>query len=57
MKKVPLKIKDEYYELAQIVEVTMAKSTDEALNLILFYGISKAREEIKKRKSKKLTEK
>ncbi|MBB5254628.1 VapB-type antitoxin [Sulfurisphaera ohwakuensis] len=58
MKTVTLKIKDEYYELAeQMVEIGIAKSRNEAFNLILSYGVSKAREELKKSKIKELTEK
>lgn len=57
MKTVTLKIKDEYYELAeQMVRKGIAKSTDEAFNLILSYGANKAREELKKKKIKELTE-
>jgi hypothetical protein len=59
MKIVTIKVKDEYYEIAeQMVEMGLAKSKNEAFNLIMLYGINKAVEEIeRKKKVKELTEK
>ncbi|MFP3203755.1 MAG: VapB-type antitoxin [Sulfolobus sp.] len=59
MKIVTIKVKDEYYEIAeQMVEMGLAKSKNEAFNLIMSYGINKAVEEIeRKKKVKELTEK
>ena len=59
MKIVTIKVKDEYYEIAeQMVEMGLAKSKNEAFNLIILYGINKAVEEIeRKKKVKELTEK
>jgi hypothetical protein len=59
MKIVTLKVKDEYYNIAEeMVRLGLAKSKNEAFNLILFYGISKAAEEIQRKKRvEELTEK
>ena len=59
MKIVTIKVKDEYYEIAeQMVEMGLAKSKNEAFNLIMLYGINRAVEEIeRKKKVKELTEK
>ena len=57
MKIVTIKVKDEYYAIAeQMVEMGLAKN--EAFNLIMLYGINRAVEEIeRKKKVKELTEK
>jgi len=57
MKIGSLKVKDEYYEIAeQIVEMGLAKN--EGFNLIILYGINRAVEEIERKKNvKELTEK
>ena len=59
MRIVRLKVKDEYYEIAEkMVEMSIAKSRNEAFNIIIAYGVSKAKEELKKKeKIKELTEK
>ena len=59
MKIVTLKVKDEYYEIAEkMVEMGIAKSRNEAFNIIISYGVDKAKEELeKKKKIKELTEK
>jgi hypothetical protein len=59
MRIVTLKVKDEYYEIAEkMVETGIAKSRNEAFNIIIAYGVSKAKEELKKKeKIKELTEK
>jgi len=59
MRMVTLKVKDEYYEIAEkMVEMGIAKSRNEAFNIIIAYGVSKAKEELKKKeKIKELTEK
>ena len=59
MKIVTLKVKDEYYEIAEkMVEMGIAKSRNEAFNIIIAYGVDKAKEELEKRKEvKELTEK
>jgi len=59
MRIVTLKVKDEYYEIAEkMVEMGIAKSRNEAFNIIIAYGVSKAKEELKKKeKIKELTEK
>ncbi|BFI75778.1 VapB-type antitoxin [Sulfurisphaera ohwakuensis] len=59
MKIVTLKVKDEYYEIAEkMVEMGIAKSRNEAFNIIIAYGVSRAKEELeKKKKVKELTEK
>jgi hypothetical protein len=59
MRIVTLKVKDEYYEIAEkMVEMSIAKSRNEAFNIIIAYGVSKAKEELKKKeKIKELTEK
>jgi len=58
MRIVTLKVKDEYFEIAEkMVEMGIAKSRNEAFNIIA-YGVSKAKEELKKKgKTKELTEK
>ena len=58
MRMVTLKVKDEYFEIAEkMVEMGIAKSRNEAFNIIA-YGVSKAKEELKKKeKTKELTEK
>jgi len=58
MRIVTLKVKDEYYEIAEkMVEMGIAKSRNEAFNIIIAYGVSKAKEELKKKeKIKELTE-
>ncbi|MEJ2777795.1 VapB-type antitoxin [Stygiolobus sp. RP850M] len=58
MRIVTLKVKDEYYEIAEkMVEMSIAKSRNEAFNIIIAYGVSKAKEELKKKeKIKELTE-
>ena len=59
MRIVTLKVKDEYFEIAEkMVEMGIAKSRNEAFNIIIAYGVSKAKEELKKKeKTKELTEK
>jgi hypothetical protein len=59
MRIVTLKVKDEYYEIAEkMVEMGIAKSRNEAFNIIIAYGVSKTKEELKKKeKIKELTEK
>jgi hypothetical protein len=59
MRIVTLKVKDEYFEIAEkMVEMGIAKSRNEAFNIIIAYGVSKAKEELrKKEKIKELTEK
>ena len=59
MRMVTLKVKDEYFEIAEkMVEMGIAKSRNEAFNIIIAYGVSKAKEELKKKeKIKELTEK
>jgi hypothetical protein len=59
MRIVTLKVKDEYYEIAEkMVETGIAKSRNEAFNIIIAYGVSRAKEELKKKeKIKELTEK
>ncbi|MEJ2781613.1 VapB-type antitoxin [Stygiolobus sp. CP850M] len=59
MRIVTLKVKDEYYEIAEkMVEMGIAKSRNEAFNIIIAYGVSRAKEELKKKeKIKELTEK
>lgn len=59
MRIVTLKVKDEYYEIAEkMVEMGIARSRNEAFNIIIAYGVSKAKEELKKKeKIKELTEK
>ena len=59
MKIVTIKVKDEYYDIAeQMVEVGLAKSKNEAFNFLISYGIAKAKEEIERKKRvKELTEK
>ena len=60
MRIVTLKVKNEYYEIAEkMVEMGIAKSRNEAFNIIIAYGVSKAKEELKKKKEKikELTEK
>ncbi|AKA74638.1 VapB-type antitoxin [Saccharolobus solfataricus] len=59
MRIVTIKVKDEYYSIAeQMVELGIVKSKNEAFNLIISYGLSKAMEEIeRKKKVKELTEK
>lgn len=59
MRIVTLKVKDEYYEIAEkMVEMGIAKSRNEAFNIIIAYGMSRAKEELKKKeKIKELTEK
>jgi len=58
MRIVTLKVKDEYYEIAEkMVETGIAKSRNEAFNIIIAYGVSKAKEDLKKKeKIKELTE-
>jgi hypothetical protein len=49
MRIVTLKVKDEYFEIAEkMVEVGIAKSRNEAFNSIA-YGVSRAKEELKKK--------
>lgn len=59
MRIVTLKVKDEYYDIAEkMVEMGIAKSRNEAFNIIIAYGVSRAKEELKKKeKIKELTEK
>jgi len=59
MRIVTLKVKDEYYEIAEkMVEMGIAKSRNEAFNIIIAYGVSKAKEELRKEeKIEELTEK
>lgn len=59
MRMVTLKVKDEYYEIAEkMVEMGIAKSRNEAFNIIIAYGVSRAKEELKKKERiKELTEK
>ncbi|ACP37993.1 hypothetical protein [Saccharolobus islandicus] len=59
MRIVTLKVKDEYYEIAEkMVEVGLAKSKNEAFNLLISYGIDKVKEQIqRKERVKELTEK
>jgi len=59
MRIVTLKVKDEYYEIAEkMVEMGIARSRNEAFNIIIAYGVSRAKEELKKKeKIKELTEK
>ncbi|MEJ2779536.1 VapB-type antitoxin [Stygiolobus sp. CP850M] len=59
MRIVTLKVNDEYYEIAEkMVEMGIARSRNEAFNIIIAYGVSKAKEELKKKeKIKELTEK
>jgi hypothetical protein len=51
MKIVTLKVKDEYYNIAEeMVRLGLAKSKNEAFNMILSYGIGKVREDIQRKK-------
>ena len=58
MRMVTLEVKDEFFEIAEKeVEMGITKSRNEAFNIIIAYGVSKAKEELKKKeKIKELTE-
>ncbi|BBD72746.1 hypothetical protein HS1genome_1135 [Sulfodiicoccus acidiphilus] len=59
MRVVTIKVKDEYYDVAEeMVKVGLAKSKNEAFNLIISYGVGRVVEQIKRRKRiEELTEK
>jgi hypothetical protein len=54
MRIVTLKVKDEYYEIAEkMVEMGIAKSRNEAFNTIIAYGVSKLKKNSRRRKKSK----
>ncbi|MGC9105590.1 MAG: VapB-type antitoxin [Thermoprotei archaeon] len=51
MKTVTIKVKDDVFQLAEeMVKLGIARSRNEAFNILISYGIDKAREEVRKKK-------
>jgi DNA helicase TIP49 (TBP-interacting protein) len=58
MKTVTIRVKDNVFELAEeMVKLGIARSRNEAFNILISYGIGKAQEEVRKKRVNELVEK